>query len=153
MSRSTRTFLTVAAGVVVGGVILVGLGALTGVIDVSGGSSGSEADNFQDTAVGEGDASGGERWCDSKKGERLAELGAVLLATEDPARVVELQDSIFELSGDAPPGAFCAVEELNGLITYWNEFGADSNAQKVKPREQVERVQKFQRDHKLDAIL
>ncbi len=95
----------------------------------------------------------GERWCDSQTGDRLVELGALLLATESPARAVELQDAIFDLSADAPPGAFCAVAELDALVTHWNDYAASSKAQKFKPRQQVRRVREFQREHKLNEPL
>lgn len=157
MSKSTRTLLTVAAGVVVGGVILVGLGALIGVVNLGGGSAEFEAGNPDEGiegSIGEDDTlPAGDRWCNSETGERLAQLGAEVLATEDPARVVELQETIFELSEDAPPGAFCAAEGLDELIGYWDRYTTDSSAQKFEPLEQVERVREFQSENELEGGL
>ncbi len=165
MSQSARTFLIVTAGVVAGGAILVGLGSLIGVVAVGGEgaedkggieASPKKADETIDRSIEEERRDPsliGERWCDSRTGDRLVELGAFLLATESPARAVELQDAILDLSDDAPPGAFCAVAELDALVTHWNDYAANSKARKFKPRQQVRRIREFQREHKLDEPL
>ena len=157
MSKSTRTLLTGAAGVVVGGVILVGLGALIGVVNLGGGNPELEAGNPDEGiegSIGEDDTLPAvDRWGNSETGERLAQLGANVLATEDHARVVEIQETIFELSEDAPPGAFCAAEDLYELIGHWDRYATDSSAQKFKPLEQVERVREFQRENELEGGL
>ena len=169
MSQSVRTFLMVAVGVVVGGLVLFGLGALTGVVDLGGGGgdevvieadSPEEAEKAVDQAIDESleedknDPSAiADKWCESEEGDQMKQLGSATIDIDiKPARMKRLGDTMLAVAEDAPPGAFCADEEIDTVIQYWNNSASEKAAQKFEPREEVKRLRAFVRERQLDKV-
>lgn len=88
----------------------------------------------------------GTAWCDSEKGDRVAQLDGTYNSIKDsPARVKQLQDSVLAASEDAPPGAYCVEDAVDTLIFFWNNSTGEPKARRFKPREQVRRLRDFLR--------
>ena len=167
MSQSVRTFLMVALGVVVDGLVLFGLGALTRVVDLGGGGgdevvieadSPEEAENAVDQAIDESleedqnDPSAiADKWCESEEGDQMKQLGSATIDIK-PARMKRLGDTMLAVAEDTPPGAFCADEEIDTVIQYWNNSASEKAAQKFEPREEVKRLRAFVRERQLDKV-
>jgi len=162
-----NTVLKVAAGVLLGGALLIGLGALVGVF--GGGGSGSseeitieagseeEADKAVDEAIDDsiGDSmpeeDPGTKYCDGENGDRLTQLeSSYNNVTGSPAKVKKLQDTAVALGENAPPGAYCVSSAIDTFIHFWNVSVSDRETQKYNPREQVKQLREFVREGRFD---
>lgn len=98
-----------------------------------------------------------DEWCESEEGDELAQLGSEVgrgpsgISDASFARharqVNQTSDEMLEVAESAPPGAYCAAEELDGLVDYWNQLSGDPDFPNA--RREAKRVRRFQRENDL----
>lgn len=156
--------LKVAAGTLLGVVLLVELVTLVGLIDLGSGvpreevtmedGSDNEIDKPVDQAVDESldkatrsEENPGKKWCESEAGVRLTQLQpAYNSVTGSPQKVNKLQDTVIALGEDAPPGAYCVSTTIDRFIHFWNVAASDPEARRYDPAEQVKHLRAFVRE-------
>lgn len=106
-----------------------------------------QADAVGEDYLGDATSDPATEWCDSEKGDRVAQLDSTYNSIKSsPARVKKLQDSVFVASEGAPPGAYCVASAVDTLVFFWNNSASNSKAKRFKPREQVRKLRSYLRD-------
>jgi hypothetical protein len=152
------TVLKVAVGVLLGGLVLVGVAALLGVVPGGGGNGPGGGEKVEETDVdsildapedtgAEGRQAKIDEWCNSESGDKIDQLGSAVAETGKKQK--QITDAMLEVAEDAPPGAYCAVLQLDSARDTWNLYAGDPAWRKYRPTSQASRIREFQAEHDL----